>query len=939
MLVHFKKWATSLIFFTLSFSSQKLCFEIDKLEALDVVQPFALDKLTYSANINFDKKEFGYLVDLKPDSYVGTDLLKNSCFYLKQKNKFKKICLTISSSSKSPVHKNLHFDLYGCWTFNCLTVQGILVGKDAVTHIYRLEHGDPFDLEKHTHSVKDIKKHFYDNGFFDCKIKEVFESDVKTKSVKVALNLNKGNKFFINNCIFKFYEEGRSLTDKFKSKVSELYAQRFCRSYSKAKTNKIKEQLKKYLHNNGYALSEILIEESVDNKEQTVSLSVKIYLNKRVESFFKGNRTFSSKLLNEHLISLSHSSFNLPLVLLEEELLKFYKSRGFWNVQVTGQETKCGYIFDIVEGNRTNIGKVVVSGLTSYKREKITAFFKKLVDKGYSEEEIQSCVEKLTQFYLKKGFLDFNCSTQLEYIEERGCYKLCVNIQEGSKYILGSVRVIGYNSLEKLLLFRSDLSKTFSTEVLAFQRKFIGEYLSQYGLKAVVSDPEITYKISGNKKLVTVSWNINKVEQQDVFGKAIIFGSTNYSSSKLLRELAFKPGQIWDREKLNESFLSLRKLNSFDSVRIYPHAENDPLGRRPIFIKLYPSNKYEFKTRIGFQQVSKNLTFRGRGTYKLGASFEIKSPFLLGDQINLETDFTRFYRKVVASYKMPWLKNFPVRTILQGYNNKYQQPVYIGSKKNLYEVRQKGFLTSFENKKKNVSSALSFGFERMRISKLKKNIAEAIRFSDQFIDKSIPYIFVEPSLFIDYLDDKINPTRGFYSLLTGKGMVSNCHSLDFAKFIWEHAFFMPIFRPIVFATRVRFGHVFIKDFTNLVPSERFYLGGSNSLRGYFPDFAPPLGSYKNDEDRVEYSPIGGNSLWNVNFELRLPVYRNVSLVFFNDLGGLSNPQDKMNLLYAVGTGIRYFTPVGPLRLDFAWRPQASKQNSQLMWFLTLGHAF
>ena len=243
--MHFKKWTAFLIFFALPLLCQRLCFEIDKLEVLDAVQPFALDKLTCSSNINFDKKEFNYLVGLNSDEYITNTLLQDSCFYLKQKNKFKKICVTISGSSKSPIHKNLHFDLYGHWTFNCLTIQGVLIGKDAISEMYRLEHGDKFDAEKHKHSVSDIKKHFFDNGFFDCRIKDSFESDSKTKSIKVSLSIKKNNRFVIDSCSFLFDDSEGIIDDKIKSKVQEIYAKRFCKLYSKKGIEKNKNQLKR----------------------------------------------------------------------------------------------------------------------------------------------------------------------------------------------------------------------------------------------------------------------------------------------------------------------------------------------------------------------------------------------------------------------------------------------------------------------------------------------------------------------------------------------------------------------------------------------------------------------------------------------------------------------------------------------------------------------
>lgn len=953
----FKKILTAFIFIFSTAANQKICFDVDKLEVLNNLSSFALDKLSFSSSIDFDWKEFKYLVGIKKDCYITETLLKNSCFYLKQKNKFKKICLTITDSAKSPLHKNLHFDLHATWTFNCLNLSGILVGKDPVSQMYRLEHGEPFDIEKHKHSLEDIKNYFVSKGYFDVQIINSFVSDKKTKSITVNLRIKKNNRFFVDSCNFKFVSSS-NIPEKFKTRIESIYSKRFCKYYSKKNIKKTKEQLKKFLHQNGYLLSDIEIIETANNLNSSVSLSVIIYLNKKTDCFFEGNRTFSSKLLLEQFNLLGYSNFNLPIVLLEEALIKFYKSRGYWDIKISSSEKPCGFFFKISEGPRSKISKINFLSSSTYSKDRLNGFFSNITKKGYSEVEIQISIANLTHFYQKNGFLDFQCSVNLDTVANKDYCQLNVTIKEGPKYILKNIQLEGLHALQRSLLFRFKTGTVFNLKNIAAQKKFISDYLHTHGSKDYQISHEIDYhndnktnhlnlkhpsiqpyRVTQDARYVSICWTLTKTQNPDQFGKTIIFGSTNYNAAKILRELSFKPGDAWDRDKLNETFLRLRKINAFDGVRIYPTTEKDFLDRRPILIKLTPSNKYELKIRTGFQQVSKNLTFRGKGTYKVGASFEIKSPFLLGDQINVETDFTRFYRKAMICYKLPWIANFPINTQFQGYDNNYQQPVYIGSKKNLYEIKQKGFLASFENKKKYVDSAVNIGFEKMRISKLEDRIANAIRFSSDFINKNIPYMFFEPSIFVDHLDDKINPTRGFFSLLTMKAMVSPCHSLDFFKVFGENAIFMPIFRPIVFASRVRFGHIFIKEFQNLFPSERFYLGGPNSLRGYFPDFAPPLGTYTDNNGCKEKAPIGGNTIWNINFELRLPVYRNFGLVFFNDLGGISNPYDKMKLLYAVGTGIRYFTPVGPLRLDFAWSPKTSKKDSSIMWFFTLGQTF
>lgn len=621
----FKKWA--LFFLTCAayiFSQQKLCFDIENLQALNNIESFVLDELTFSSDLNLDSNEFNYLVELKKGDLVDSTVLKNSCFYLKQKNKFQKICLTITSIDDASNQKKLHFDLYADWTFNCLALSGILTGKDTVLQQYRLEHGDLFDLEKHNHSIDDIKKYFKNKGFLDVKIIQRLDKNESNKSIKVFLHIKKGKRFKITKVDFNFFAEENSIPESLKKKVIDLFEKRLCSSYSTEYLSKIKKSLKKYLIELGYYLTVVELEEFISQTNKEVFLIVKIYLHKKVECFFKGNKSFTSQFLLNNLLALGQSTLSLPVVLLEEELCKFYKSKGFWDASIESQITSDGYYFYINEGDRVNISTIEFVGDLFFKENILAKFFTKVVNRPYFMEEIETAIENLTNFYFKHGFLNCHISMQQTPFNNKN-YKLIITINADQKHILKSVKVNEWPSLEKTLLFKTNLDCSFDPSNLVEQKKIISNYLSVHGYKVSNIFPIISYQIIDQEKHVFIDWQIEKIQQESKFGKAIIFGSTNYAFNKILREVSFKPNQFWDRNKLYDTFLKLRNINAFDNVRVYPHSEKDPFGRRPVYIKLFPSNKFEFKTRFGFQEVSKNLTFRGRASYKLGASFEVKS--------------------------------------------------------------------------------------------------------------------------------------------------------------------------------------------------------------------------------------------------------------------------------------------------------------------------
>ena len=168
-------------------------------------------------------------------------------------------------------------------------------------------------------------------------------------------------------------------------------------------------------------------------------------------------------------------------------------------------------------------------------------------------------------------------------------------------------------------------------------------------------------------------------------------------------------------------------------------------------------------------------------------------------------------------------------------------------------------------------------------------------------------------------------------------------AVTFLKMLAEQSVFIPLW-PFVLGLRVRFGHIFNQKFSTIMPSERFYLGGENSLRSYEIDQAPPLGIFIEPDGKRRLVPQGGKSMFNGNIELRFPLYKNFGATIFQDFGILSDTKmsdvKSQSLLTATGFGLRYNTPIGPLRFDigFKWH-KCDLEESFFAWFLTFGNAF
>jgi len=185
-------------------------------------------------------------------------------------------------------------------------------------------------------------------------------------------------------------------------------------------------------------------------------------------------------------------------------------------------------------------------------------------------------------------------------------------------------------------------------------------------------------------------------------------------------------------------------------------------------------------------------------------------------------------------------------------------------------------------------------------------------------------------------DDDLNPTMG--TLLIGqvdhsnKGVISD---VSYFKLTLDNRYYFNPFRDIVLATRFKLGGIEPYGESEDVPANvRYYAGGPGSVRGFELNRLGPLD--------LKGNPVGGKSLIEGSIEMRFPILGDIGGVIFVDTGNVFTPAFTYpldELRYSVGLGIRYLTPVGPLRLDvgFVLNPRDNEPSYRPEF--SIGQAF
>lgn len=920
-------------------------------------KPIQLVRLSFSSDVFFERSEFLYLMGMQEGAEICADDLIGAITHLIKKNKFSTIELRVTPWGQG-VH--LHIDLVGFWSFAKVKVHGVLLGKDTYKRYYAMDPGDPFDETRHQYSLEKIREELKADGFFNSSVASWFQKNENTKTIIVHIDIAKGSRFSLGDVVVSMRAHS-DIDPQECAMVQERIERNYLRrmpgaSYNKKYLNKQGQAVRRYLLKHGFLHTTIELQERISKREQAVHLVLTIDVHGKKKFIFSGNNFFTDNFLLEKLLELGSSLWLLPIPMLQEEILKLYWEKGFRQVAVKVHEEPSEVTFVIDEGTRAQVVEVLVEGAHFYTQEDlIKQYFKKIIKHGHADEALlQNELETLLDAYKRNGFLDVAVRTVIwDRLNEHNQHRVRIVLDEGTRSYLRAVTIPGFEHLEGQGPCTVAAEQAFNPLCLREQRAWLVEQLRGQGY----AQPQVKPEVQRSGDSVTVTWRISVSPSMNMrFGKTVVVGSSGFPFELIKRELCYKEGEPWDQQALKKTLVRIKDLDVFERVHVYPYDAAKQEEDKDVLIKVYKDDPFEIRLRPGLalQQVTRKISYKGM-TYKLGGSFIVRNPMNQGDQARLEADFTRSQRVLEFSYRRPWLLSLPVRTVFKAYNNMYQQPGSIGIEKNLYTVTQQGFLMGMNKQDDIYNAGLNLGFEWMETvvqdkssesDLFARHIARAIDFEPRLLGHKIPYTVFEPTLVVNWVDDNAFPHKGIFTLLSLKGMIPmnrKYGDIYFVRLQAEQTVYVPL-RSVVLALRGRVGHIFYQSFKSIMPTERFYLGGANSVRSYETDLCPPLGLYQPENGCAQYVPQGGKSMINLNIEARIPLYGRLGGVLFQDLGGLSRTNiaelRQEDLLAATGFGFRYHTPLGPLRFDFGikWRAQVPHE-SRYAWFLTFGHAF
>lgn len=688
---------------------------------------------------------------------------------------------------------------------------------------------------------------------------------------------------------------------------------------------------------------------------------------------------FQSGRQKKKLISIYDEGSIDPDIIEESRrnLVDYFQRKGYFNAQVTTkherQNGKIILTFQISEGNKFSVDQIAFTGnhhiSSSDLAAQVTVKKKKwIVSHGlYSEKLVQSSVKNIENFYKNNGFEDVKVTPQVA--QKNKAIYVTFNVAEGDRTTVASLQIKGNKSIpvNELLFqkhgFELQEGKPFSPLRMTNDRNHIAAKYLNLGylnseVKTVVSrrpnDPhqvDVTYEIIENQqvhishvvymgykrtRLPMIKETANLAPEQPLSQGALLQGESNLYDLGIFDWSSVGPRKPITSQRDEEALVKVHeaKRNSITygfGLEISKRGGNVPTGSVAVpglptiglhGAKVLPSEKTFVSPRGSIEYTRRNM----RG---------------LGETASISLLLARLDQRALATYTDPHfrLSSWQALTSLS-FERTTENPLFQARLEDASLQFQK-----FLDAKKTMQVQLRYDFNHTTLSQL--IVPELVLPGDRNVRLS----YVSSTLIQDTRDKPLDAHRGVYSTVDFRIVPSAFgSSADFTRLFTQYAFYKPV-HGMVFANSIRLGLAAPYGGSDVPTSERFFAGGGTTLRGFPIDEAGPVRNIpfcqagQTTNCPVIPIPVGGNQLFIFNSELRypIPLMDNLGGVVFYDGGNvyrrINFPEFINNYTNTVGIGLRYETPIGPIRFDIGRNLNPVSGISATQFFITLGQAF
>ena len=684
----------------------------------------------------------------------------------------------------------------------------------------------------------------------------------------------------------------------------------------------------------GY-FSDVAVE--VDDAEGGVAITFVIEEKYAIGSIdVVGNKVFrKSLLLRELELSEGHIFSKKTLSESVKKLLGLYEDKGYNKVKIDPQVTSDAFarrvniVLMITEEQRVIVNKIEFLGnvgiATKTLKKQMKVKEKWLLGGGVLRvEELDQDLAKLKSFYKFKGYMNVRIAKpRLIYNTEGKGLTIQIEIKEGSLYKVGILEIQG-NQLFATVEIEESLQmkegKLFSQLGLLQDQRAIQDYFADRGY--VYARVKPTTYINDEVGKVDVTYHVQENELAYV-EKIIIQGNIHTQDKVIRRELKIHPLEPFDGQKIKRSRERLYNLNYFEEVSFETAEGSDP-KMRDLIINVKEKKTGEFSFGGGYSSIDRLVGFIEIAQN----NFDIRGfPSFIGagQRMYVRAEIGGVRKNYSLGFTEPWLFDYPLLFGFDLFSREWDRDGY-------NEGRRGGA----------IRLGHPFGEDNYLLGSLKHEkidirINNVAKVPNQIIgekgEKTLNSLLFKFSR--DTRDNTQFAKNGALYLATiepSGGVLGG--DIDMVRYTFSTNYFWETKKNWVLDTHFRIGSLDGYNDTKVTPFyERFYAGGGSTIRGYEDRAVGPSEGFE---------PVGGNSMLILNAEYSFPLMDFLRGAVFIDAGNVwsgSNDWDLGDLKRGVGFGVRFKTPLGPIKLDYGFALEEAPHEDDRRLHFSMGGFF
>ncbi len=531
-----------------------------------------------------------------------------------------------------------------------------------------------------------------------------------------------------------------------------------------------------------------------------------------------------------------------------------------------------------------------------------------------------------------------------------------VHVAEGPRAIVATRNVIGAehisaDQLEKLLA--ADPGKPFNPNEVRQGSFSLQNYYRDRGWREAAVKDNWTLSTDGTSADV-----VYDVEEgvRSFFGKTIVRGNTRTGTDRITRLVTWDEGDPYSEQEVLTTQRNLTRTGVFRRAELHPQAADPSTQARPVEVEVQEGRPLSLLYGFGYQYAPDALENRSDPFGIVGASYNNLFGTMRSASVEVQYAPISKRGRVILTFREPFLfnRNLPL-SLLAFYTREPIQKIDI--------ERRGAVLESSRLFGRYLRVAMRAEYQRIEPVNAARDLSIIERDFSKF-DRPILQTAIGPNLFYDRRDDIIDPHTGYYLSASTKyafplaqcandqASSGSCYA-DYLKYSGQATYFRP-FGGGVFAVSARAGGINSYGDKRGVPvpiAERFFAGGRSTNRAFDTDLLGVPGDTVDPDTRAtvhegdgvgscantypdltgydcDSGPriVGGNGFLGFNAEFRFPIFGNLGATVFYDVAQVwKNPSDvrlgfegKQGMRQGVGVGLRYMTPIGPVRIEYGW---------------------